>query len=78
MKVVVTGAAGYVGWSVVNTLVRCATIEEVVVYDNFSRRNYGLLLTGKRPNYEKLVFKVDDILNSRGLRAAMKDAACVC
>jgi UDP-glucose 4-epimerase len=78
MKVLLTGAAGYVGWSVVNALVRCEAIDEVIVYDNFSRRNYGLLLTKKCPEYEKLVIKVDDILNSRGLREAVKDAACVC
>lgn len=78
MKVVVTGAAGYLGWSVVNALIDRESVDQVVVYDNFSRRNYGLLLTGKRPGYEKLTVQVDDILNSRGLRSAVKGAACVC
>ncbi|WP_435103460.1 NAD-dependent epimerase/dehydratase family protein [Arhodomonas sp. AD133] len=78
MKVVVTGAAGYIGWSVVNALIDREAVTEVAVYDNFSRRNYGLLLTGKRPGYEKLSVNVDDILNSRGLRTVFSGADCVC
>ena len=78
MKVLVTGAAGYVGWSAANKLVLSDSVDEVVVYDNFSRRNYGLLLTRKSSAYGKLTVKVDDILNSRGLRAAAQGADCIC
>lgn len=78
MKVLVTGAAGYVGWSAANKLALSDSVEEVVVYDNFSRRNYGLLLTQKSKAYGKLTVRVDDILNSRGLRAAAQGVDCIC
>ncbi|NNE35183.1 MAG: SDR family oxidoreductase [Rhodothermales bacterium] len=78
MKVLLTGAAGYVGWSAANKLILSDSVDEVVVYDNFSRRNYGLLLTRKTKDYGKLTVRVDDILNSRGLRAAAQGADCAC
>ncbi|MCS4502500.1 SDR family oxidoreductase [Arhodomonas aquaeolei] len=78
MKVVITGAAGYVGWSAVNALADDDRISELTVYDNFARRNYGLLLAEKRPTYRKINVIVDDILNSRGLKSAVQGADCVC
>lgn len=77
MKIVVTGGAGYVGWSVINNLLRAPDVEELVVYDNFSRRNYGLLLADKGPKYHKLTIIVDDILNSHGLKKVFTGATCV-
>ncbi|WP_018718417.1 NAD-dependent epimerase/dehydratase family protein [Arhodomonas aquaeolei] len=78
MKVVITGAAGYVGWSALNVLAEDERIGELVVYDNFARRNYGLLLAEKRPTYSKARVIVDDILNSRALKHAVEGADCVC
>ena len=77
MRVLVTGGAGYVGWSVVHSLADSASIEEVVVYDNFSRQNFGLLLGSKPDTSTKIRTVVDDILNSRELRKAMDGIDCV-
>ena len=78
MRVLVTGGAGYVGWSVVHELAQRDEIEEIVIYDNFARRNYGLLL-GEKP-IGKVNFRVvvDDILNSQALKKAMQGINCVC
>lgn len=77
LRVLVTGGAGYVGWNVVHALADSTSIEEVVVYDNFSRQNFGLLL-GSKPNAStKIRTVVDDILNSRALRKAMDGIDCV-
>lgn len=78
MRVVITGAAGYVGWSVLNVLVNSPSVNEIIVYDNFSRRNYGLLLAAKGDNYRKVTVTVDELLNSRGLQKAVAGADCVC
>lgn len=78
MKVVITGAAGYVGWSVLNILAETPEVSEIVAYDNFARRNYGLLLAEKGAGYCKIRVTVDEILNSRGLQKAVQGADCVC
>lgn len=78
MKVVITGAAGYVGWSVLNVLADRPEVSEIVVYDNFSRRNYGLLLGDKGAGHRKIQVIVDEILNSRGLQKAAQGVDCVC
>jgi UDP-glucose 4-epimerase len=46
MRVLVTGGAGYVGTELVGALARRQDVEEVVVYDNLSRRNHNLFLLG--------------------------------
>lgn len=78
MRVLVTGGAGYVGWSVVHDLAQRDEIEEIVIYDNFARRNYGLLLGDKPAGKATIRVVVDDILNSRALRKAMQGIDCVC
>ncbi len=78
MRVLVTGGAGYVGWSVVHELAQRDGIEEIVIYDNFARRNYGLLLGEKPTGKATIRVIVDDILNSRGLKKAMQGIDCVC
>ena len=77
MRVLVTGGAGYVGWSVVQELARRDGVEEVVIYDNFARRNYGLLLGEKPSGATKIRVIVDDLLNSRALRKAVEGVDCV-
>lgn len=77
MKVLVTGGAGYVGWSVVHALAKSPSIQEIVVYDNFARRNYGLLLGGKGSHATQINTVVDDVLNSKALKKAVKGVDCV-
>jgi UDP-glucose 4-epimerase len=77
MKVLVTGGAGYVGWSVIHALAASPDVSEIVVYDNFARGNYGLLLGDKLAGSTRIRIVVDDILNSRALKRAMADIDCV-
>ena len=77
MKVLVTGAAGYVGWSVIHALAASPDVSEIVVYDNFIRGNYGLVLGDKPAGSTLIRIVVDDILNSRALKKAMADIDCV-
>lgn len=77
MKILVTGGAGYLGWSLTRELAQDPAVEHILVYDNFARGNYGIVLN--RPTEtSKLSIWVDDILNSRGLRKAMEGYDCVC
>ncbi|WP_181918334.1 MULTISPECIES: NAD(P)-dependent oxidoreductase [unclassified Wenzhouxiangella] len=78
MKVMITGAAGYVGWSVLNVLAGRPEVDEILVYDNFARRNYGLLLADKPRGRRKVRVTVDEILNGRGMQRAVQGADCVC
>ena len=77
MKILVTGGAGYVGWSVVHELASTKEVKDIVVYDNLSRNNYGLLL-GQRPRTTaKIKVVVDELLNCRGLSHALRGVDCV-
>jgi UDP-glucose 4-epimerase len=48
--VLVTGGAGYIGTELVRALASRRDVEEIVVYDNLSRRNYNLFLLGSSFN----------------------------
>ena len=77
MRVLVTGGAGYVGWSVVHELAQRDDVDEIIIYDNFARHHYGLLL-GERPGgAAKIRVIVDELLNSRALRKAVEGVDCV-
>jgi UDP-glucose 4-epimerase len=78
MKVLLTGGAGYVGYSVIEELAKEDSVDEVVIYDNFARSNFSLLLSAPTSIRRKVTVRVDDILNSRGLSDAMLDVDCVC
>jgi len=78
VKVLVTGGAGYLGWSVISALADMSGIAEIVIYDNFMRQNYGLLLKSRQEMRKKCIVRVDDILNSRGLEKALEGAECIC
>lgn len=77
MRVLVTGGVGYVGWSVGHELAQRDGVEEIVVYDNYVRRNHGLLLGEKPAGKASIRGVVGDILNSRALREAMQGIDCV-
>ena len=69
----ITGGAGYLGTELVRALARAPEVDEVVVYDNLSRRNYNLMLgpplSEGRDTRIRLV--VADVLDTRRLRAAL-------
>jgi UDP-glucose 4-epimerase len=77
MRVLVTGGAGYVGWSVVHELARRDGVDEIIIYDNFARRHYGLLLVERPSGAAKIRVIVDELLNSRALRKAVTGVDCV-
>ncbi len=77
MKVVVTGGAGYVGYSLVRALLSPAhPASELVVYDNLSRANYALF-TAERLDGKPVRFVHGDLLDGRRLARALDGAAAV-
>jgi len=72
MKVLVTGGAGYIGTSLVQSLAALDKVTQVVVYDNLSRDNYNFFLnTDKKLTGDKVSFISGDILDSRKLKKAL-------
>ena len=70
MKILVTGGAGYIGTELVEQLVQDPEVEEVVVYDNLTRKNYNLFLFHDLPG-AKVRFIEGDLLDSRRLRQVL-------
>jgi UDP-glucose 4-epimerase len=76
MKVLITGGAGYLGTALCEALVKHKNVDEVTIYDNMSRRNYNLLI-GRSKLDDRFRFVEGDILDSRNLRKAVKQADVV-
>src|SRR5688572_26496380 len=72
MKVLVTGGAGYIGTELISLLIAQENVTEVIVYDNLSRLNFNIFLGLKLKNHSKLSFQKGELLDSRGLRKALK------
>jgi len=73
MNILVTGGAGYIGTELVDKLIERSDVEKVVVYDNLSRHNFNLFLHPKQKNHHKLQFIKGELLDSRGLKMALKN-----
>jgi UDP-glucose 4-epimerase len=73
MNLLITGGAGYIGYSLINTLIHSYNnINKIVVYDNLFRKNYAVFVN--QPFKEKPIeFIRADILDNRRLEKAMKD-----
>jgi UDP-glucose 4-epimerase len=61
MRVLITGGAGYIGYSLVEHLEAVDNVSEIIVYDNLSRDNYNFFHCGK--HLKKTKFIKGDILN---------------
>jgi len=72
MKILLTGGLGYIGAAVALKLSPIKEIEKIVLYDNFLRKNYGLL-TGQALFSDKMSLIQGDILNEAKLEDALKD-----
>ena len=73
MKILITGGAGYIGTSLVKNLITEKQISGITIYDNFSRKNYGLLLSNIYQKYNnKITVIKGDILDNQNLKKAMK------
>ncbi|MEZ4722365.1 MAG: SDR family oxidoreductase [Flavobacteriales bacterium] len=71
MRILVTGGAGYIGTALVSQLSMMNDLDEIIVYDNLSRRNYNLFIANKF-HHNKLRFIQSDILDSRRLKKALE------
>jgi UDP-glucose 4-epimerase len=77
MKVLITGGAGYIGYSLVKQLLEdVEQLHSVTIYDNLSRKNYSFF-TEARFNQKPVRFIRGDILDGRTLSATLKDIDCV-
>jgi len=77
MRVLITGGAGYLGYSLVKQLLEAVEqLHSVTIYDNLSRKNYSLF-TEARFNQKPVHFIRGDILDGRTLSAALNDIDCV-
>lgn len=70
MRVLVTGGAGYVGYSLVGRLIGQPGVDEIVVLDNLSRGQYALF-SGRRSD-RPVRFVEADILDGRSLAKAVE------
>jgi UDP-glucose 4-epimerase len=77
MKVLITGAAGYIGNELVYRLAAAGNIDEIVIYDNLARGNYNLFTGLRKLPAANIGFVRGDVLDSRKLRAVMEDADIV-
>ncbi|MCG8306102.1 MAG: NAD-dependent epimerase/dehydratase family protein [Cytophagales bacterium] len=77
MKVLITGGAGYIGTVLTKHLVQYPEIDEIVIYDNLSRKNSNLFLGDRLPNAEKVELVVGDILDLRKLNKILSDVDVV-
>lgn len=73
MNVLVTGGAGYIGTELVDKLIADPAVNQVVVYDNLSRPNFNLFLGPKKEGHAKIHFLKGELLDSRGLKNALKN-----
>lgn len=72
MNILVTGGAGYIGTELVSHLAQLPDVQKIIIYDNLSRANYNLFLGNRIAHREKIKFIKGELLDSRGLRLALK------
>ncbi|MFN2458594.1 MAG: NAD-dependent epimerase/dehydratase family protein [Chitinophagaceae bacterium] len=72
MRILITGAAGYIGTELVYKLSENPEVESITVYDNISRGNHNLFI-GTQKITAPIKFIHGEILDSRRLRQALKD-----
>ena len=72
MRVLITGGAGYIGYSLVrNLLAHPDGISEIIVYDNLSRANYGFF-TAEKMTSIPIRFVRGELLDGRKLEKELK------
>ncbi|MDX1476090.1 MAG: NAD-dependent epimerase/dehydratase [Saprospiraceae bacterium] len=77
MKVLITGGAGYIGYSLVSQLLEDVDhLHSITIYDNLSRQNYSFF-TEARFDHKPVRFILGDILDGRSLERALQDVDCV-
>jgi UDP-glucose 4-epimerase len=77
MKILITGGAGYIGYSVVKNLLEdLSPLHSITIYDNLSRRNYSFFTEAKF-DHKPVKFIQGDILDGRTLSQALEGIDCV-
>lgn len=77
MRILITGGAGYIGYSLVRQLIRdLDQLQSIIIYDNLSRRNYSFFTEGKFDD-KPVRFIQGDILDGRMLQQALEGIDCV-
>ena len=77
MNILITGGAGYIGYSVVRRLLSdAAGIHSIFIYDNLARKNYSFF-TEARFDHRPIRFLQEDVLNGRALAKALDGIDCV-
>lgn len=77
MKILITGGAGYIGYSLVKQLLEdVGQLHSITIYDNLSRRNYSFFTEAKF-DHKPIKFIHGDILDGRSLQQALEDIDCV-
>jgi UDP-glucose 4-epimerase len=77
MKILITGGAGYIGYSLVKQLLEdVEQLHSITIYDNLSRRNYSFFTEAKF-DHKPIKFIHGDILDGRQLGQALQGIDCV-
>ncbi|MDX1407557.1 MAG: NAD(P)-dependent oxidoreductase, partial [Saprospiraceae bacterium] len=77
MKVLITGGAGYIGYSLVRQLLEDVDhLHSITIYDNLSRQNYSFF-TEAQFDHKPITFIHGDILDGRSLERALDGIDCV-
>jgi len=77
MQVLITGGAGYVGYSLVKQLLEdLDQVHSITIFDNLSRKNYSFFTEAKF-DHKPIVFIQGDILDGRTLSNALEGIDCV-
>lgn len=77
MKILITGGAGYVGTELTQQLLQNPEVEEIIIYDNLSRKNYNLFIGHNKLANHKIRFVLGDILDSYKLRKVIAEVDVV-
>jgi UDP-glucose 4-epimerase len=77
VKILITGGAGYLGYSIVKQLVENVDAEHAItIYDNLSRKNYAFF-TEAEFGHKPVRFIQGDLLDTRSLQKALEGIDCV-
>lgn len=77
MKILITGAAGYVGTELSYILAAHVDVEKLFLYDNLSRTNYNAFIGVTKYFPNKIKFIEGDILDTRKLKKIMSNVDVV-
>ena len=77
MKILITGGAGYIGYSVVKQLLEDVdNVHSISIFDNLSRRNFSFFTEAKF-DHKPVRLIQGDILDGRSLQKALEGIDCV-